>query len=271
MSVASGRSEVGATVGRALEERRILVVGAGTRPTDDPGAPPGNGRAIALTLAQQGAAVACLDVDSESALETVRLIEQGDGQAVAITADASAEADAHEAVRRAHDDLGGLDGLVLNVGIARGRGLEDTTADDFDRTFAVNVRSHFLFARAAAPVLADGSSVVFISSIAAARAFSEMPAYDASKAATEALARHVAAELAPRGIRSNAVQIGVVDTPLGRVSSRDRPAREGMSIPFGRKGTPWEVASVVAFFLSDASAYVTGQTLAVDGALIATR
>jgi NAD(P)-dependent dehydrogenase (short-subunit alcohol dehydrogenase family) len=67
------------------------------------------------------------------------------------------------------------------------------------------------------------------------------------------------------------VQIGVVDTPLGRVSSRDRPAREGMSIPLGRKGSPWEVASVVAFFLSDASAYVTGQTLAVDGGLIASR
>jgi NAD(P)-dependent dehydrogenase (short-subunit alcohol dehydrogenase family) len=255
----------------ALEGRRVLVVGAGTRPADDRDAPPGNGRAMAIAAARAGAAVACVDLDPAAAAETARLIIDESGRAVAIEADAADPGAAGAAVERAHAELGGLDGVVLNVGIATGRMLDGTSLEDWERTFAVNVRSHFLIARAAAPLLDDGASIVFISSIAAARAFSELPAYDASKAAVEALARHTAKELAPRGIRANAVQIGVVDTPLGRLSSKDRPDREGMAIPLGRQGTPWEIATVVVFFLSGAAAYVTGQTLAVDGGLTESR
>jgi NAD(P)-dependent dehydrogenase (short-subunit alcohol dehydrogenase family) len=254
-----------------LAGRRVAVLGAGTRPSQDPDAPPGNGRAVALTAARSGAAVACLDIDEGAASETARMIEDEDGRAIVVQVDATEQGGVESAIEAAGAGLGGLDGLVLNVGIAAGSGLEGTSAEVWDRTFAVNVRSHFLAVRAAAPLLESGSSIVFVSSIAAVRAFSEIPAYDASKAAVEALARHTAMELAPRGIRANAIGIGVVDTPLGRVSSSDRPARDGMKIPLGRKGSPWEVATVICFFLSDAAGYVTGQTLAVDGGLTESR
>jgi NAD(P)-dependent dehydrogenase (short-subunit alcohol dehydrogenase family) len=124
-----------------------------------------------------------------------------------------------------------------------------------------------LCCREALPKLAEGSSVVFISSIAGLRAGSRLPAYDASKAALAGLMRHVALEGSQRGIRANVVCPGLVDTPLGRTASAGRPSRARAPVPFGRQATGWEIAYAVLFFISDESVYVTGQTLAVDSGL----
>jgi NAD(P)-dependent dehydrogenase (short-subunit alcohol dehydrogenase family) len=162
---------------------------------------------------------------------------------------------------------GGLDGVVLNVGIGLGRGLTGTSVDDWDTTFAVNLRGHFCVARAAMQRLESGSSIVFISSVAGLQPGSRLPAYDASKAGLIGLCRHVALEGARQGVRANVVAPGLIDTPLGRLASAGRPSRERTPVPLGRQGSAWEVAAATVFLLSDDASYITGQTLAVDGGL----
>jgi NAD(P)-dependent dehydrogenase (short-subunit alcohol dehydrogenase family) len=254
-----------------LERKNVLVVGAGTRKAE-PGDPVGNGRAIAVVAAREGATVACLDRVPEAAQETVTLIESDGGKGFAVAGDVTDEADTRRAIDEVISRMGYLDGVVFNVGIAIGNGLMSTNLEQWDTTFALNARSHFLITQLVEPHLVEGASLVYISSSAAARAFSLMPSYDASKGAVEGLTRHVALELGPRAIRANSVRIGVIDSPIGRQASQNRPARDVMTIPLGnRKGTPWEIATTVLFFLSDDSSYVSGQTLAVDGALIESR
>src|SRR5207244_8237281 len=157
----------------------------------------------------------------------------------------------------------------LNVGIGRGRGgLDGTSADDWDTTFAVNLRGHFLVTRQALPRLAEGGAIVFISSVAGLKPGSSLPAYDASKAGVIGLCRHVALEGARRHVRANVVAPGLIDTPLGRWASRGRPSRERTPVPLGRQGSAWEVATATVFLLSDVDSYFTGKVLAVDGGLL---
>src|SRR3954447_12823993 len=251
-----------------LQGRRILVVGGGQRTFDAATDPVGNGRAMSLVFAREGARVAVADVNRVSADDTVARIAGEGGHAFAIQADIAREADVSRMVDEAMDGLGGIDGMVLNVGIGVGAlGLEGIDVKEWNDTLAVNLSGPMLCCRKALKHLADGASIVFISSIAGLRSGSRLVAYDTSKAALGGLMRNVAREGAKRGIRANIICPGLVDTPLGRHTSAGRPSRSASGAPFGRMATGWEIAYAALFFMSDDSVYVNAQTLAVDSGI----
>jgi NAD(P)-dependent dehydrogenase (short-subunit alcohol dehydrogenase family) len=253
-----------------LEGRRILIVGAGQQDygLDDP--PIGNGRAMSVLFAREGAGVAAADIREESASVTADLVREAGGTCVAIGADASTEDGIAAMFAQAGEGLGGLDGVVMNVGIGAGIGFAGTTVKDWDLVMAVNVRSHFLGCQRALAEFDDGGSVVLVGSIAATEPM-PIPAYSASKAALEAVCRNAAIEGAPK-VRVNLVVPGLMDTSIGRMASKLNPKRAEVRIPLRRQGTAWEVAEAALFLLSDAASYVTGTSLVVDGGLsVATR
>ena len=255
----------------SLAGRKVLVVGAGTRASDDPDAPVGNGRAIAVAAGRAGATVVCADLDGDAASATAALVAAEGATAHVLTADVTDEAACAALVHDATTAMGGLDGLVCNVGIGKGALITGTTAQQWDDVFAVNVRSHFILTAAALPAMGPGGAIVYISSIAGLTAGTRSPAYDSSKAAITGLCRQAAMEGARRGIRVNAVAPGLIDTPMGRAASGGRPSRDKAPVPLGRQGTAWEVAAPVVFLLSDEAGYITSQLLAVDGGLTGCR
>jgi NAD(P)-dependent dehydrogenase (short-subunit alcohol dehydrogenase family) len=256
----------GSAPGRGrLAGRRVLVVGAGTRPSPEPDPPVGNGRAITVLAAREGASVVCADRDRAAAEVTAGLARAEGAKAEVVLADVADPAACAAVVTQAADALGGLDGLVLNVGIASGRGMAGTTAEQWDATFAVNARAHFLVSAAALPVLAPRSAIVFISSAASLRAATGIPSYDASKAALLGVCRQAAREGMARRIRANLVVPSLVDTPMGREASRLNPARTARRIPFGRQATAWEVAYAAVWLLSSESSYINAHPLVLDG------
>ena len=253
-----------------LKGRRILVVGGGQDARGLEDAPVGNGHAMSILFAREGAKVAVADWNYVSAEDTVAMIS-GPG-AIALEANVAIPSDIDVMVRDTVEKFGGIDGLVYNVGIGVGDPwLAGVKADQWDRVFAVNLRGAMLTLKAALPVMADGGSIVLISSIASMRPGSRLPAYDASKAALGGLMRHAGIEGERRGIRVNIVAPGLMDTSIGRAATAGRPGRAKTQVPLGRQGTGWETAYAALFLLSDEAAYITGQTLAVDGGMTGLR
>jgi NAD(P)-dependent dehydrogenase (short-subunit alcohol dehydrogenase family)/uncharacterized protein (DUF1330 family) len=245
--------------------RRVVVVGAGQTDFQLQDQPIGNGRALAVLLAREGAHVVVVDREAASAEDTVDLIRHEGGLADVQVADVAEPESIGAMIAAAQRQLNGIDGLVYNVGIPGPIGFEENTPEAWDTTLNVNLRGAMLTARAALPVLEPGSSIVFTSSIGAVRGIGRMIAYDASKAGLSALVRATAIARKDDAIRANIVMLGMIDTGIGRDGDRNMPGREGIPVPLGRRGTAWEVAYASLFLLSHESTFVTGQTLAVDG------
>ena len=236
------------------------------------GASSGIGRAAAKRLAAGGFQVLAVGRDA-SALETVcREIESAGGRAKTCIADVTA-ADAPETiVRRAAEAGAGIDALVNAAGIIASGGVMETSDEGWDAMLDINVRAPFRLLRAAAPALIERrGAVVNVSSVAGLRAFPGLASYCVSKAAVDQLTRCAALDLAPKGVRVNAVNPGVVVTNLHRRGGMDSGRyadfleRSRTTHPLGRPGTPEEIADLIAFLVSPESGWITGETIAIDG------
>ncbi|MFE7167921.1 SDR family NAD(P)-dependent oxidoreductase [Streptomyces sp. NPDC057616] len=246
-----------------LTGRNVLVIGAGTRPGEDPQAPVCNGRAVAVLAAREGASVACAEVTPSAAAATATLVGEEGGRGFAVAGDATHPGQSSAVVTEALRELGELDAMVVNGGIGLDASLADTSPQQWDEVLSLNLGAPFLAAKYGLPVMAEGGSIVFVGSLAGLRAATDSPAYDSSKAGLFGLTRHVTKEGAPRGIRANLVGPGLIDTPMGRAASAQRSSRSASRgrIPLGRQGTAWEVAEAVAFLLSDRASRITGHSL----------
>jgi len=253
-----------------LRGKRALITGGSS----------GIGRAAAIALARRGATIAVAARRRDRLDETIAAVgraalEAGGAKAAparAIAADLSKEKDRAACVAEAAAALGGLDILVNAAGILEGGTIESTSLKDWDRTMEINVRALFDLTRHALPHLAaTKGTIVNLSSVAGLRAYPGVLSYCVSKAAVDQLTKCLALELAPKGIRVNAVNPGVVVTELhraGGMSEADYAAfleRCKATHPLGRVGTPEEVAEAVAFLVSPSSGWITGVTFSVDG------
>lgn len=232
------------------------------------GASRGIGRASALALARAGAQVlvhyGTAARDADAVVAEIRTLG---GKAEKIAADLRAPDGPHALAKQARAIIGGrLDVLVANAGISRAATIEDTTVEDFDDLFAVNVRAPFFLVQQLLPVMCKGSSVVLLSSLAAHAAVGTLPAYSATKGAIDTLVRHFASALGERGIRVNAVAPGVVPTEMSSFARSE----EGRAFTLGmqalkRMAEPDDIGAAVEFLASDRARWITGETLRVDG------
>lgn len=259
-----------------LKDKVAIVVGAGSI---GPGW--GNGKATAAAFAREGARVMCVDVDLAAAAETAKIIADEGGEALAYRADVTRQDDIAAMVAACREAYGRIDILDNNVGIAEVGGVVEIAEAEWDRVFAVNLKSAFLTMKHVIPVMEaqGGGSIVNISSVASIR-YTGVPyaTYYASKAALNHLTRTTAAQYAPRHIRVNAILPGLMKTPMVEHSAGLAKAYAGgdvqemwkardRQVPMGHMGEAWDVAWAAVFLASDEAKYVTGLELVVDGGL----
>ena len=237
------------------------------------GAAAGIGAATAEVFAEEGASVVLADIAGAEAEEVASGIRQRGGSALSVTADVSIEEGVEAVVLAAERGAGPVDILVNNAGVELKRPVEDTSLADWERVLRVNLTSAFLMSRRVFPGMKERrrGAIVMNSSVGNFIAAVNSSAYGASKAGMMALARGLALEGAPFGVRANAVCPGVIATPmnernLARADDPEAMRRSWYEVtPLGRLGTPREVAQAILFLASDESAFVTGLPLVIDG------
>ena len=239
-----------------LSGKRALVTGAGM----------GIGQGIAIELARQGADVAVHYAHSEPE-ETVKEIEASGRRSATVQADLSKAAECERIVEEAADSLGGLDVLVNNAGVTRALGFLETDEASYDEMLDLNMKGYFFCAKRAVPYMLDagGGSIINITSIHGFAGFPRHAAYAATKGAINAFTRELAIELADRGIRVNAIGPGLIEVPRYFDTPGYTTEFGNTLVPAGRIGCPKDVAPTAAFLASDASDFVTGQVIYVDG------
>ncbi|MDP8214613.1 MAG: 3-oxoacyl-[acyl-carrier-protein] reductase [Candidatus Euphemobacter frigidus] len=242
-----------------LEGKKAIVTG-GAR---------GIGRAIALALAGEGAAIAVLDMDEPGAKETAALIEKAGRRSLAWTVDISLLSQVQEAVNKILDLWGSIDIVVNNAGITRDALLIRMSEEDWDSVLAVNLKGAFNLSRATARSMMKQRSgcIVNVASIIGLMGNAGQANYAASKGGLIALTKSLAKEMAPRGIRVNAVAPGFIATEMTDKIPPQIKEEMVKAIPLSRMGTPEDVAGVVVFLASPSASYITGQVLIIDGGM----
>jgi 3-oxoacyl-[acyl-carrier protein] reductase len=248
------------TIQNDLSGKTALVTGASR----------GIGRATALALARAGAQVIVHYGSGEKEATTVVTdIRNSGGKAEKVSADLRAAEGPHQLAERVRTIIGGrLDILVANAGISRAATIADTTVEDFDALFAINVRAPYFLVQQLLPVMCKGSSVILLSSLAGHAVVGNLSAYAASKGAIDTLVKYFASALGERGIRVNAVAPGIVPTDMSNFTK----TAEGRDLAvkmqaLKRLATPEDIAAAITFLASDQAQWITGDTLRVDGGL----
>lgn len=234
------------------------------------------GRTHCLQLAQQGVKVVVADISQEDCQKVVAEIEAVGGEAVAVKCDVSQKSEVEAMMRKTITEFGRLDILVNNAGIVEFKPFLDLSEPEWDRALNINLKGYFLCAQAAAKEMAKqkAGTIVNIASIAMGQVgsgFVGIAHYCASKGGIVAMAEAMALELSPLGIRVNTIAPGAIDTPMMDSTKKDTKALERMMarVPLHRPGKPEEVSNLVVFLASDASSYMTGATVVIDGGWLA--
>jgi 3-oxoacyl-[acyl-carrier protein] reductase len=245
---------------KLLEGKVALVTGAGR----------GIGKAIALRFAQEGANVAFTDLAvNEAVEETVKEIEAMGVKAKAYASNAANFDETHEVVKQIVEDFGRIDVLVNNAGITKDGLMMRMSEAQWDAVINVNLKSAFNFIHAVTPVMAKqrGGSIINMSSVVGVSGNAGQCNYSASKAGMIGLAKSIAKEMGPRGIRANCIAPGFIITEMTNQLSQEIKDQWAQQIPMRRGGTPEDVANVALFLASDLSSYVSGQTIHCCGAM----